>query len=289
MDNSEDIKVYVVSHAEKDIRAIESDDIYTPLFVGRNGQDNFGFCSDDTGDNISNKNSYYCELTGLYWMCKNSPADIIGLVHYRRLFAKSRFGKYLSREDILDALSSADIIVPKKVDRLEGSAYDAFKRDELIKVLMDESRVTVEKLFPEYLESFDKIMYHDEKIAFFNMFIGRKDLMVQYCDWIFPILDDLLGRIDLHAPYHRSIRIVPERIFGVLSEILFNVWIDHNNLREFECPLRYKGFRISLRMFLLNRPLFRKGYKYILYPILEKINYFDRFHNKVFRSGLDKI
>ena len=80
------IEVYVIAHSPKEIKSIKGNDIYKPLFVGRNGKDNLGFLSDDTGDNISSKNSAYCELTGLYWMWKNSSADIIGLVHYRRYF-----------------------------------------------------------------------------------------------------------------------------------------------------------------------------------------------------------
>ena len=97
---SKDIQVYVISHSAEDIKNIKSNEIYTPLFVGRNGQDNLGFVSDDTGENISSKNSSYCELTGLYWMWKNSPADIIGLVHYRRYFANWRFGHRLEKEDL---------------------------------------------------------------------------------------------------------------------------------------------------------------------------------------------
>ena len=99
-DSNKKIQVYVVSHSEEDIRDIDANDVYVPLFVGRDGKDNFGFVSDDTGDNISSKNSSYCELTGLYWMWKNSTADIIGLVHYRRYFAKWRLGKRLERKEL---------------------------------------------------------------------------------------------------------------------------------------------------------------------------------------------
>ena len=103
------IQVYVVSHSEEDIQDIDANDIYVPLFVGRDGKDNLGFVSDDTGDNISSKNSSYCELTGLYWMWKNSTADIIGLVHYRRHFSKKSFGKPINRKDIEEILKDYDI------------------------------------------------------------------------------------------------------------------------------------------------------------------------------------
>ena len=118
---SSNIQVYVVSHSVDDIKDIDANDIYTPLFVGRDGKDNFGFLSDDTGDNISNKNSSYCELTGLYWMWKNSPADIIGLVHYRRYFAKWRLGKRLERDDLEKIFRDYDIILPKPLELFQRS------------------------------------------------------------------------------------------------------------------------------------------------------------------------
>ena len=92
---SKDIQVYVISHSAEDIKNIKSNEIYTPLFVGRNGQDNLGFVSDDTGENISSKNSSYCELTGLYWMWKNSPADILQIGDLDIAWKKRIWKRYL--------------------------------------------------------------------------------------------------------------------------------------------------------------------------------------------------
>lgn len=55
MCNLKNIQIYVVSHSEEDIKTTISNEIYTLLFVGRNGKDNLGFLSDDQGDNISEK------------------------------------------------------------------------------------------------------------------------------------------------------------------------------------------------------------------------------------------
>lgn len=75
------MKVTVIVAAHKKYRMPE-DACYLPLHVGKEGKEEIGFAGDNTGDNISLKNPYYCELTGLYWMWKNVEADYLGLLHY---------------------------------------------------------------------------------------------------------------------------------------------------------------------------------------------------------------
>ena len=102
------IKIVVATH--KKYRMTE-DGCYLPLQVGKAGKEALGYQGDDTGDNISEKNPYYCEL-------------YIGLVHYRRYFAskkrklmfwkKDRFEQVLTGEEFVKLLQDTDILLPSK-------------------------------------------------------------------------------------------------------------------------------------------------------------------------------
>ena len=80
-----DVKIIVATHKEAEVP--QDSTLYLPIHVGREGKKDIGFIGDNTGDNISSLNPYYCELTGLYWAWKNLDCDYLGLVHYRRYFA----------------------------------------------------------------------------------------------------------------------------------------------------------------------------------------------------------
>ncbi len=45
---------------------------------------------DDSGENISEKNPQYCELTPQYWAWKNENFDFAGFFHYRRYLSFDR-------------------------------------------------------------------------------------------------------------------------------------------------------------------------------------------------------
>ena len=78
------MKLYVATH--KSYNQVQDQDLYIPILVGANkniGEKNY--LRDNQGDNnISDRNFTFCELTGLYWIWKNSKDDIVGLCHYRR-------------------------------------------------------------------------------------------------------------------------------------------------------------------------------------------------------------
>lgn len=259
------VNVYVCFHNKNLIEVIKknikNNEIYVPLLIGTNGKDNYGFYSDDSGDNISYMNFQFSELTGLYWMSKNSDADIIGLCHYRRYFINQTFfGRLLNKEDILNMLQGSDIILSKGAEPLKGTNYETYPEYQ---GLFDEAYKIIKKDFPEYVESFNHVFHGYYPISNFNMFISSKEIIDKYCDWIFPILFKMYENNDLSSR---------PRVLGVISEYLFNVFIYHNNLKIKEVPLRCTDFKIKLRMFFIKNKVLRSLYKNVYYPYLRNKN-----------------
>ena len=111
------IKIIIATHKEY---FMPSNDMYLPVHVGKEGKADIGYQGDNEGENISIKNPYFCELTGLYWAWKNLPNDYLGLIHYRRFFTrKGRFERknqpledlYLTHKEASDLLADYDVIV----------------------------------------------------------------------------------------------------------------------------------------------------------------------------------
>lgn len=223
-------KVIVATHKKY---KMPTDKLYVPVQVGAEGKEEIGYIKDNTGDNISNKNAYFCELTGLYWAWKNLDADYIGLSHYRRHFTNSKknmkteedkFNNVLSENECNAILNEVDVILPKKRNYFIENLYDHYKHTMYIEPLDEAGKIIKEK-YPEYLTEFEKL--HKRKSAhMFNMFIMKKNILDSYCEWIFDILFELEKRIDpkQYDSFHA-------RYLGRISELLLDVWINTNNIK----------------------------------------------------------
>lgn len=127
---------------------------------------------DNTGDNISDLNPYFCELTALYWAWKNyehigSPEQI-GLCHYRRFF--------------MDFGGANEITIP--VHYLNKNIRNQFNQHHN----SDELTRAVDLLPYRDLKNDVEIYLNQNKGFFFNMFVLPKGLFFEYCDLIFPLL-----------------------------------------------------------------------------------------------------
>lgn len=227
----EEIKIIIASH-KKYQKPVEN--IYLPVQVGAEGKEKIeGYTQDNTGENISTKNPNYCELTGLYWAWKNLNAKYIGLVHYRRYFTEckkipkkenEKFKIVLTEKQIKEKLKNVDIILPKKRKYYIENLYSHYEHTMYIEPL-DETRRIIEEKCPEYLSEFDKL--HKRTSAhMFNMFIMKKEILDEYCTWLFDILFELEKRTDAskYDSFHA-------RFYGRISELLLDVWVNKNKIK----------------------------------------------------------
>ncbi len=235
------------------------------LLVGnQNRPAEHGFKTDDTGDNISAKNKYYSELTGLYWIWKNENSDIIGSTHYRRHFTavsepffyklkrlsyyliglhKKRFGliytgnpkfweeKILSPAEIKEILNEYEAIMPTR-RKFKYSIKEHYRRYHNLEDLKAIERILKED-YPAYMTSFEKVLEGNRLFAN-NMFILKYDAFNELMTWLFDILFKLEKAFDLHKYTGYQ-----ERIFGFLSERLITIWIEHHQINYRELPLIY--------------------------------------------------
>ena len=103
---------------------------------------------------------------------------------------------------------------------------------------LDETRKIIDEKYPEYLESYDKVLRQTYGYMF-NMMIMDKTLLNDYCSWLFDILFELQKRMNM-----QELSAFQGRFYGRVSEIIFNVWLDEkvkakeikkNQIKEIQC------------------------------------------------------
>ncbi len=214
------ITIFVATHVKCDP---PSDLIYVPLHVGRHGKRDLGYLGDDTGENISDLNFLYGELTGLFWIWKNvNDLDYVGLCHYRRYFLNSR-GQAMDKNDYVGLLEEYDAIVPRHAV-CEGSYYQHFGRSHNSRDLDAVGRA-LKRLYPSYAAAYDQAM---EGNIFYgsNLMVTRLPILKTYAEWLFQIFVEASEEIDVsgYDDYHR-------RVYGFLSEQMFYVFALTNELK----------------------------------------------------------
>lgn len=201
------------------------DEILTPIHVGRanarkkSGPNDKNFqwmmdnmIGDDTGENISERNSSYNELTSLYWAWKNydqlGNPDYVGLMHYRRHFVLREDEFYVYNVDNFNEESYLQEInySPEKMNELiEGcdfvthigkvmNVYNHYIENHR-KEDLDLAVEIMLKKFPKY-EAVTKEYFAGDYSNFCNMFIFNKKIFFEYCEWIFSILEEFEKHVD---------------------------------------------------------------------------------------------
>lgn len=224
---SKDIKIIVATHKKY---SMPHDALYLPVEVGAAMHEKkTGYQPDNVGKNISKKNPSFCELTGLYWAWKNLKNDYIGLVHYRRYFAskpflgkneKERLKSVLSLKEASKILEETDIILPKKRNYIIENLYDHYRHTMYVEPL-DMTGEIIKDKYPAYYYEFKELNVR-RSAHMFNMMIMKKEILDEYCDWLFDILFELEKRVKKKNLEYSAFH---SRFYGRVSELLLDVFI----------------------------------------------------------------
>lgn len=226
-----DIKIIIATHKKY---WMPDGPMYLPVHVGAAGKESIGYQRDDEGENISNKNANYCELTGLYWAWKNLQAEYIGLAHYRRHFSNGQLSgdkksKVIDRQALEQKLKDADILLPRPRNYWIETNYSQYAHAHHA-IDLDTTREILQEKYPQYITAWDTSM-KKTKGHRFNMFVMKKDKFDEYCSWLFDILFELENRLDI-STYNKN----DSRVFGFVSERLLDVWIETNGYQYRNMP-----------------------------------------------------
>lgn len=239
-----DIKIFVACHKPSYV----ADNMYLyPIQVGAAlAEKRLDMLHDDEGENISDKNKSYCELTAQYWAWKNAKADYYGFFHYRRYFVFDPSAKCNDdwgnvafdriTQDVLEQIQLKPDVMREMIQKYDaitvkgrrypqvdqnGASLTVYHEYGLVpfqhRADLDITLKILNKKYPEFREAVQE--YMQSKLAHeCNMFIMKKDLYFHYCEWLFDILFEAEKQINTtwySVEEYRVMGYLAERLCGI--------------------------------------------------------------------------
>lgn len=243
------IKIFISTFGKKVLHVSNG----IPIEVGANKRNNFLYSlKDNTGDNISDENDYFGELTGLYWIWKNEnikPNDIIGFCHYNKSLSISdrkikKFFKINYNNRPWVALPASHI--RNHDDKIVDEAFlQVLKRD-----------------YPDYYKTWFK--FFDEKMQgkgcrSANMFITTGSEFKKYCTFLFGVCFKARRLLNDYKIADKNMR----RYCAFAGERLLAVYLYTNNCNILDTRIKYKKWYLPLiRRFIKYFKINRDGFLY---------------------------
>lgn len=234
------IKILECHHKKENISSYEG--IHLPIHVGKAiSNEILDMIGDDTGDNISNKNKIYCELTAMYWAWKNlGKIDYIGLCHYRRHFN-------LQKIDINDILKRYDIVLIKP----DASPFsnmlrltDGTTREDAY-ILIN----VIYTFFPDYKGAVVNYLFNSNKWIPYNMLLTSEIHFKNYSKWLFEVL----SIVEVQLKWSEYSRL--KRILGYMGEVLLGIYCTAKNLKIKYVNLLEDNYNTKKRLLLFRNEL----------------------------------
>ena len=199
---------------------------------------------DNTGDNISELNTWFGELTGTYWIWKNTDHEIVGTNQYRIFW-----------ETAILQIEPKTIYVPKKVDISLSFQQNSSRRFSVFDQYGICHGYDVWRLLfdlcqdPNFALRSSMIAQLRSKyqLSQYNMFVAKKSIFDKLCEILFEILfkfydtyKDLLPEIAEKIGHNRTLDFLAERILNMIydniNHYITNTKIVELNTRVYEKP-----------------------------------------------------
>lgn len=184
---------------------------------------------DDVGENISNKNRQFCELTGMYWMWKHAQEDIVGLEHYRRHFILPEDWVERMVNNNIDVILPVPLYVAPSLEENYKFRHDPVDWEFMLSYLKEN--------LPEDYETASAFFKETCLYSPCNMFIMRKEVLDKFCSWVFPILFATVENGKEKADAYLN------RYPGFLAERLLTYYFEKHR-DEFKVVYADKDFRM---------------------------------------------
>lgn len=175
---------------------------------------------DDTGKNISHLNSLLGDLTGLYWIWKNTDHEFVGTNQYRRFFDDNQL-KSLAPFD-------ANTLYVSEFIPLNMNIWEHYRRchgDIGIKLL---SKAIQLKRTPIAREHVD-LLYSKNRLSTCNTFFASKKVFDRTCELLFETVFELYHGTKyvlefIQTGIHSGRPMTEKRLLAFLAERILNVF-----------------------------------------------------------------
>ena len=243
-----------------------------PLGVGK-GVFPGHWLSENRGANISHLNQYYGEHSGVYWVWKNCMSDYndndwIGFCHYRKFWLNDIFEtkqKYSTDnlysnliKDNNSLLKTNNVILIQPIIYKNKNLFQDFfdvHKTNILEYSLNFLNKNLRTEFSNHLKS--NILYP------LNMFIVRKKYFIEYCENVFPWLEQCLSfsqRNNLLTGYNM-------RLPSFLSERFMSFWFSRLKDRKCLSYARLGNFFLSDFTNIFMNPL-KLPLSFRMYPTI---------------------
>lgn len=230
-------KIFIVFHKPCDYGYWDDNKLYVPIQVGRAEQ--FLPVRDNEGENITEWNNLYAEMTAHYNVLKNRIDGLkyIGMCQYRR---RLQFPEDFDFDEIFKKCYA---IVPTPLydenTVAENYGFSHCKKD------IDEFGQIVKQLYPQYADEWDKIIVNGNFMLYSNSFVMRVEDFKEYEEFFFNVTDTWLKNHNIEKPSDITAYVAAQilnderrqtrglkyqsQIFGFMGERLLTFWMFKDN------------------------------------------------------------